>query len=113
MTYRGQRVENDAQRSYNEGVVKATEAGIEFMAEWPQLSFIFNTNSEGSLNLGPQTPSVVNMVAKMDAACNGLSLSSINIAFDKLKNEAVEAGRRVTRYKIGTQHVTEISPVVS
>lgn len=113
MTYYGSRVEHDAQRLYNEGIVKAAEAGKAFMEEWPQLSFLFNTNSEGGLNLGSQPPATVNIVAKMDEACDGLSLSSINVVFDRLKNEAVEAGRRVTRYKIGSQHITEISPVVS
>lgn len=113
MTYRGSREENDADRSYNEGVVKATEAGKNFIAEWPQISFIFNTNSEGGLNLGPQNPSVVNLVERMDNSCSGLSLSSVNMVFGRLQNEAIEAGRRVTRYKIGSQHVTEITPVIS
>ena len=106
-------VADDAQRSYNESVVKAAAAGMEYLEKWPQLAFLFNTNSEGGLTLPQQPENVKNLLAGMNDACGGMSMSSANIAFGQLQDSAINNGRRVSRYKNGSQYITEISPVIS
>lgn len=105
-------IEKNALHDYNESVVKGVEAGVAFLKKWPQLGFTFNTNAQGGLVLGPQPANVATIIAEIDKACGGLSLSSANLVFGQLVNDAIEQERWVTRFKIGDQHITEITPVV-
>jgi hypothetical protein len=88
----------------------AIEAGEKFLSSAPDLSFIFETNATGGLDIFPAREGAKQLVDKMNDACGGFSFSSINEAMPQIEQLAIEMGRSVSRYKQGDLYFTEISP---
>lgn len=78
---------------------KAVRAGAIFMDQRPDLTFIFNVNSDGILlRLDPekQTPSIKELATVMNDAAGGMEAYSGSKAFDRLRSLAHTQGRDVT-----------------
>ena len=84
---------------YDIATNKAVSAGAVFIDQRPDLSFIFNVNSDGILlRLDPdkQTPSVKELATVMNEAGGDMESFSGSKAFERLRNLAFTQGRDVT-----------------
>ncbi len=99
----------EVENRYNQRIENSVNAAVRFLGTKPDLQFNFKMASKGNLSSGGHNNPAKEMLDAMGQGDH--SQSSINMAFDKVLDAALELGRPVETRKISEGFRVSIKPV--